>query len=401
MKKKFFKKKKKLIKKLIIIKKKNSEQNSQKSNQKNDYNIFDNINEYNKPLPSYANLLDNYNYIQYKNIKIPRINFTNDYHFDNFKKPFNDLFEKINLDYKYTKDYFRNISKENNINELNQNIQFTKKDDIIIDIKDDNKDNEKSKILHKISVFNYEKKDDFQINNESSNKKAKTYKNMFKLYDKNKKLISKKRGKKPINKNRIHIHTALDNDNILRKIQVHFFTFLVSFTNDYIEALYLNSKKKNIPRFRNFDYKIKIKISQNAIEKMKTLTIGEILQKKASPKNKSCDKNINQITFNKLCEEFPEMKDNYFNKLFKKFFIEYYYNKIDRFIILNGININLSIKTEGFNKLIQKNINYNEKFRTIAACFYKNNIDEKDEKSKDINESRQTEMIKKPLFIID
>ena len=134
---------------------------------------------------------------------------------------------------------------------------------------------------------------------------------------------------------------------------------------------------------------------------MKSLTIGEILQKKASPKNKSCDKDINKITFNQICDEFPELKYNYFNKLFHEFFIEYYYNKIGRNITLNGVNINLSIKTEGFNKLIHKNIDYSTKFRNIAAYFYKNKIKEKEEDNKNINQINTTDIIRKPLFIID
>ena len=134
MKKKLLKKKKKSIE-LVSTNRKtdDSEQDSSKSLLKQDDNIFDDINEYNKPLSSYENLLDNYDIIQYKNIKIPRINFNNNYNFDKFKKPFKEILEKINTDYLLTKDiiyYFsklqsNKISKEK-INEnsisLNKNI---------------------------------------------------------------------------------------------------------------------------------------------------------------------------------------------------------------------------------------------------------------------------------------
>ena len=95
MKKKLLKKKKKSIELTTTNKKTDdSEQDSSKSLLKQDDNIFDDIDEYNKPLSSYENLLDNYDIIQYKNIKIPRINFTNNYNFDKFKKPFKEIIDK-------------------------------------------------------------------------------------------------------------------------------------------------------------------------------------------------------------------------------------------------------------------------------------------------------------------
>ena len=88
-----------------------TEQASSKTISNVSNNISNNINDYYKPLPCHANLLDNYDYIQYKNIKMPRLSFTNNYHFDNYKKPFNELFAKINIDYTLTKDYLYKISK--------------------------------------------------------------------------------------------------------------------------------------------------------------------------------------------------------------------------------------------------------------------------------------------------
>ena len=225
----------------------------------------------------------------------------------------------------------------------------------------------------------------------------------MKHYDRNKNLIYKKRGKKPSHESDKHFHSALDNDNILRKIQVHFLTFLVSFTNDYIDTIYKNENKKKIPHFRNFDYQLKKLINQACIEKIKISTIGEILQMKASRKNKLCHIEINKITYDILCEQHPELKNNYFNKFFKEFFIEYYYNKIGNNITLNGVNVNLSMRTQNFSKLIRKNINYSNKFRYIATCFYLNNLEEKELLTKDNNINEKNEILKKekPLFIVD
>ena len=105
----------------------------------------------------------------------------------------------------------------------------------------------------------------------------------------------------------------------------------------------------------------------------------------------------------KLCQQFPELRTIYFNKKFKEFFVEYYYNKNDRTILLNGLNINLSNKTQTFNTLIQKNKNNIAKFKTIATYFYINNIDGNKEEDKNEKRFEEGQMIQKqkPFFIID
>ena len=413
MKNKIFQKKKKYLRKRfrkIRFKKKKRPLNDEDSN-----NIISFNNESNNLIPNNENLLDNYNIIQYKNIKIPRISFKNKYFFDEFKKPFHDLIKKINMNYIINKNFIgynaQIIDQTPIINNINQNQQIYKnnnpidnnieKSELIIEIK-----NEQEEINSNIdnSDDNHEKNIEKLNNNDEKNFGGpKNIRKLFKLkyYDKNQNLIHKKRGKKPLYKRKEHIHTALDNDNILRKIQVHFLTFLVCFTNDYIDSIFKNVHKKNIPHFRNFDYGIKKIINQEAIEKMKYSTVGEILQKQASRKNKSCAININQITYYKLCQLYPELKYIYFNKLFKEFFIEYYYNKNKRVIILNGVYINLSIRTQGFNTLIKENINFSEKFRNIASCFYNNIKKEENDEDKNITEIKQNDIIQKPLFIIN
>ena len=380
--------------------------------------------EYNKPLPCSENLLDKYEIIQYKNIKMPRLKFENEYKFDKYKNLFNELLQKINFDFYLTKDFIQKIklydiqSIKSNSNKsssiTNKNNNSNKEIDIKqladesnnIDIYEENKKINKNKLDIFINISDLKKpKNDKIKSNISIKENNKCFKKLFnlKIYDKNKTLICKKRGRKSFKKANSHTHSALDDDNILRKIQVHFLTFLVSFTNDYIDSIFPNINKKSIPHFRQIDYKVKRTINHKSIEEMKSLTIGEILKKQASPKNKTCVNNINELIYNKLCEQFPNIKQNYFNILFKKFFIEYYYNKNDNIIILNGYKINLSIKTKSFNYLIKKNINYSEKFRNIASYFYMKNDDENEEKNEKLNknEDEQNNLKQKPFFIID
>jgi hypothetical protein len=380
--------------------------------------------EYNKPLPCSENLLDKYEIIQYKNIKMPRLKFENEYKFDKYKNLFNELLQKINFDFYLTKDFIQkiklydiqsiksnsnkssSITNKNNNNNKEIDIKQLADESNNIDIYEENKKINKNKLDIFINISDLKKpKNDKIKSNISIKENNKCFKKLFnlKIYDKNKTLICKKRGRKSFKKANSHTHSALDDDNILRKIQVHFLTFLVSFTNDYIDSIFPNINKKSIPHFRQIDYKVKRTINHKSIEEMKSLTIGEILKKQASPKNKTCVNNINELIYNKLCEQFPNIKQNYFNILFKKFFIEYYYNKNDNIIILNGYKINLSIKTKSFNYLIKKNINYSEKFRNIASYFYMKNDDENEEKNEKLNknEEEQNNLKQKPFFIID
>ncbi len=395
-------------------------------------NFYINLISNNNPLLRFTNLLDNYNIIQNQNILLSRLSFNNTYQFDRYKATFNDLYDKINnnnylLNYNYFNNYIYNIPRKPDIkintNYINHNLFFPKFisnynnnintinnyypidssiieiNDIINDIKNNNKTKENSKL--NVNLLNSNIIEDPNHEEKKHIPKKKKLKTLFKLYDKNKNLIQKKRGKKAI-KNRRIIHTALDDDNILRKIQVHFLTFLVSFTNDYIDTIFPKMKKKDVLHFKNLDYKIKKVINYKSIEKLKNTTIGEILQQQASPKNKSCEGNINKIIYIKICEKCPELNFNYFNKLFKEFFIEYYYNKNERVIILNGVSINLSNRTQGFNELIMKNTSCSEKIRSIASYFFVDTLNNQNNQE-NIEEKEKGQIInkQKPLFIID
>ena len=394
-----------------------SELDSSKSIITNQINInIDDNYEYNKPLPCNENLFDKYDTIQYKDIKMPRLNLGNPYTFDKYKKIFDELLEKIKIDFNLIKNFIQNISKlsivkninlqisNNNLNNDNQNT-----DDNNIIYLDNNKNNIdiNSENDKNLDIFINSFSDLKKSNNDiiKKNFENKSFKRIFnlKLYDNNKNLICKKRGRKSFSiKDNLHTHSALDNDNILRKIQVHFLTFLVSFTNDYIDSLYPNSRNQSL-HFRHIDYKVKRIINYDSIEKMKSLNIGEILKKQASPKNKTCVFNINQLIYDRLCRLIPHLKKNYFNKLFKEFFIEYYYNKNDNNIVLNGIKVNLSNKTKAFNSLIQKNIEYSEKFRYIASYFYikKNEVKDEGNENYNNNEKDKNDLRQKPFFIIE
>ena len=69
------------------------------------------IYDYKNILPCYYNLLDNYDILQYKDIQIPRLSLNNELHFNKYKKPFDEYFKKISIDYILTSNFISIISK--------------------------------------------------------------------------------------------------------------------------------------------------------------------------------------------------------------------------------------------------------------------------------------------------
>ena len=210
--------------------------------------------------------------------------------------------------------------------------------------------------------------------NQSPNNEIGPLKAKFKIFPKplnesKIKKIIRKRGRKRKNEdnNNYRIHTAGDEDNLLRKIQVHFLSFLINFVNDVIKT-FINSK--NPPLFKNLDYKIKKTIRRSFLNDLKSKKISEILQLRVSPKMKLHDENVNKVIYTKICNICPFMgeflEENYLN-LFK----EYFYNK-NRIFIVNGNTINISLKTQTFNDLIMKNNKHKEKLKNVAIRNYIN-----------------------------
>ena len=193
----------------------------------------------------------------------------------------------------------------------------------------------------------------------------------------------KRRGRKPkedVNSKIKRIHEAYDYDNILRKIQVHFLTFIISFANDLIEAFIPNCKNL---KFKNLSYNIKKTVNHSYVEKLKNKTIGDILQFKASPKNKKFSDSINEQIYQKVCYLSPFLK-HFFNISYLQLFSEYYF-KANRSFCIEGINVNISQRTKFFVDLVQKNIEAADKMQQIAI---NNFIESKKE-------------VKQPIFLIN
>ena len=162
--------------------------------------------------------------------------------------------------------------------------------------------------------------------------------------------LKRKRGRKINKESKKATHSALFKDNIKRKIQVHFLTFLVSLINDIISTFPF----KEIS-LKDLAHNMKQKISKVYFEKLKKSSIKELIENiNISSKFKNYEENINKEVIKKLFEyDF-----DYFSKLFEKdylFFFLLYYNdeKPLNKLSLFGKTIEFSKKTEPFYILIK------------------------------------------------
>lgn len=186
-------------------------------------------------------------------------------------------------------------------------------------------------------------------------------------HDENPKIkINKKRGRKAskIGKRQ---HSALDQDNIIRKIQVHYITFIISFINDVIQTVFNNNNKNTF--FKSIKYECKKTVNHSYIQELFSKNIGEIVQLGASPKNKKFDENINRIIYDKLCniELFKKLFDISYLDMFNK----YYYQDKREFDVF-GYKVNLSSKTKLFFDLLQKNETSAGKIKEICEEYFLN-----------------------------
>ena len=173
------------------------------------------------------------------------------------------------------------------------------------------------------------------------------------------------------------IHDKSSPDNILRKIQTHYISFIIEFVNCILPYSGYDYK------FINIDYNIKRKVNKKFISILKTKKIREILSSDISPKFKNQKKDKNKIILNKVINNDiinKILSESYLN-LFKKV----YYEDI-RIINLKDygssidIDVPLSDKVKTFGNLLNKekvNINKDEeyinKIKKIAKKYFLSN----------------------------
>ena len=177
--------------------------------------------------------------------------------------------------------------------------------------------------------------------NEIKEKKKESYKFNIKR--------KRKRGKERQKKQKyMRIHSQYASDNLLRQINVHFLTFIVSFLNLILDKY--NYKEK----FFQLNYTFKKKINKASLKVLKQTTIDKIICNEISNRYKE-DSKYNERIYNKIKsnEEINKiLSDNYLN-VFKNFYL-----KNNRIINLKAYKIDkeisLSNNAKTFNDLLLK-----------------------------------------------
>lgn len=219
----------------------------------------------------------------------------------------------------------------------------------------------------------------FNTSNNISFSQEKSFKQNFLRKNINfKTVLYHKRGRKnqkkeKPKKNIKKYHGSSDFDNLQRKIQVNYITFLIRLANDAIKTvLGVNSKYF----FKDVKYGLKKIVSHNYVEHLKKCKYSDIIQMKISLKNKKLGENLNKETYLEICKISPELK-KLFDKNYLYIFKKYYYGlkNNDNIIDFDGLKVELSPMTKGFLFLLEKNESGKEKINKVVNDVYFNGLD--------------------------
>lgn len=185
------------------------------------------------------------------------------------------------------------------------------------------------------------------------------------IRDKN--IITKKIGKRRMEKTNLSKRNRPD--NILRKINVHFLSFIVTYLNDILRHLGYHQK------FLNLDYSFKRKANKSTIEILKNKPIGLLISNSISIKYKNKNLSFNKILYEKIKnnEVIGQILSEKYLTLFKN--IYYRNNKIIN-LKKYGLEekVKLSNKVKTYEDLLLKGKKINK--RDFTQCIKRNFIQE-------------------------
>ena len=169
-------------------------------------------------------------------------------------------------------------------------------------------------------------------------------------------ILRKKRGRKienPIEINNKKSHSSLDFDNIQRKVQVHFISFLIDLANDALKTVFGTRTKFH---FKDVEYTLKRIVKHDYIEYLKECKYSDIMQMKISSKFKNFKGDANKNTFLQVCKISDKMRD-FFDKKYLYIFQNYYsiIGLDEKEVDFDGLKIKLSSKTKALSHLLSIN----------------------------------------------
>ena len=164
-------------------------------------------------------------------------------------------------------------------------------------------------------------------------------------------------------------HDINSTDNIQRKIQVHYLSFIISFLNDILKKLKYKQK------FFKLNYEFKQNVKKEFVESLKKKTLGEIVCNKISYKYKKKNMNLNSVVYEQMKEK--NVIKNILSENYVSFFKKIYYKSNPHINLKEyGLNINiiLSKKVKMYTDLLEKNgiLNYNNELKkNMNDCLIK------------------------------
>jgi hypothetical protein len=188
------------------------------------------------------------------------------------------------------------------------------------------------------------------------------------MINKVEKTICGRKKKHPSDKSINNVHDKYSPDNIQRKVQVHFLSFVVDFLNVIIATQGFAQK------FIDIDYSIKKQVKKDKVSKLKKETIGELLCEKVSSKFK---KQIQESEFkNKIIyEEIRKSNNEGLNFIFSQSLISFFKNvycQKEKVYVINGETITFSDRVQNYEDLLDEcdNDRYREKIKEEVQNTY-------------------------------
>ena len=278
-----------------------------------------------------------------------------------------NFYDKPFLNLAFNKRDFVLSLNENINNEMDSNISLKEMENIMKDSPKNEFDEDDSTDIY----FTKSSKIDLQSTDCSTK--------IFSLTDKDeickdffRTVLHKKRGRKKEKeekeKKSKKCHSSDDFDNIQRKIQVSFISFLIRLANDLLKNIFGQKTKFH---FKDVDYELKKIVNHKYIEFLKKSNYSDIMKMKISPKNKRFSKFENKETLNKVCKYSPFLKKFFRNNylyIFQKYYCTIINNKEE--VDIDGFKVILSPKTKTFYNLLVKNESNKKKFNSVVEDVY-------------------------------
>ena len=175
-------------------------------------------------------------------------------------------------------------------------------------------------------------------------------------------------------------------DNILRKLKVHFFKFVINSCNDYIKFIYKDSRLK----FKNITSELISDVTIELNSMLKDCTLKNVLYFPINKKFIKSKKDINISTISTLIRRYPQFK-KFFNykicELFELFTEESKKDTLKQFGIKKAIPLYDLVKKE--KTIVQKGKEYTNLLLSYGKNYFDNFHEDKKRKRQNTKKSVQ------------